>query len=303
MTQLQRWHGWRATGTPESERQGKRHKGCRRRAGGDGDEPPTDDELRDRFIQAYPDYGYGLGVWRQYAEGIWEGVDEVEIKDRVCRIMEAAKPEEIRPTRALMNSVAELARVRVAVPDRAWDADPDVLVCANGALNLRTRELMPHAREHYATAAVPYEYAVGAYSEVWEERVMGELVAEHLGVEAVGFLQEFAGYALTADNRLDMAIWLTGKHGGGRSTILAGLEAMLGPRAGVLSLGDIERSTFALTNLPGKTLVTATEQPAVYLRGGGTLNAIISGEPIQVNRKYRDPIKPRRKVRSVWPGR
>jgi putative DNA primase/helicase len=85
-----------------------------------------------------------------------------------------------------------------------------------------------------------------------------------------------------------------------RSTILAGLEAMLGPRAGVLSLSDIDRSTFALTNLPGKTLVTATEQPAVYLRGGGTLNAIISGEPIQIDRKYRDPITITPRCKIAW---
>jgi putative DNA primase/helicase len=75
---------------------------------------------------------------------------------------------------------------------------------------------------------------------------------------------------------------------------------MLGPKAGVLSLSDIERSTFALTNLPGKTLVTATEQPVTFLRGGGTLNAIISGEPIQVDRKYRDPITVVPRCKIAW---
>jgi putative DNA primase/helicase len=73
---------------------------------------------------------------------------------------------------------------------------------------------------------------------------------------------------------------------------------MLGHRAGVLGLADLERSRFTLADLPGKTLVVASEQPSSYLASTNTLNAIISGEPLQVERKYRDPVTviPRAKV-------
>jgi putative DNA primase/helicase len=73
---------------------------------------------------------------------------------------------------------------------------------------------------------------------------------------------------------------------------------MLGHRAGILGLADLERSRFTLADLPGKTLVVASEQPSSYLASTNTLNAIISGEPIQVERKYRDPftVVPRAKV-------
>lgn len=86
--------------------------------------------------------------------------------------------------------------------------------------------------------------------------------------------------------------------GGGRSTFLAGLGAMLGPRAGLLGLSEIQRNRFALADIPGKTLLTATEQPAGYLRTSHVLKALISGEPIQVEKKYRDPfvLVPRAKI-------
>jgi P4 family phage/plasmid primase-like protien len=261
---------------------------------------PTDDELRDRFIERRPEYAYGLGRWRHYGVGVWEATDELGVRDEVCHILEEAKKEKIRPNRALVLSVSELAKARVAVADEKWDADPDILVCANGALRLSTRELEPHSRDHYATARVPYDYAPDAVPEVWEQRVMGELIAQNLGVETVDFIQEFAGYALTPDTSHEIALWFTGKHGGGRSTILAGLGAMLGPRAGILSLSDLDRSGFALTNLPGKTLVTATEQPSTFLRGGGVLNAIISGEPIQIDLKFRDPIEITPRCKIAW---
>ena len=261
---------------------------------------PTDDELRDRFIERCPEYAYGLGRWRRYGVGVWETTDELGVRDEVCRILEEAKNEKIRPNRALVLSVSELAKARVAVADEKWDADPDILVCANGALRLSTRELEPHSRDHYATARVPYDYDPDAVPGVWEQRVMGELIAQNLGVETVDFIQEFAGYALTPDTSHEIALWFTGKHGGGRSTILAGLGAMLGPRAGILSLSDLDRSGFALTNLPGKTLVTATEQPSTFLRGGGVLNAIISGEPIQIDLKFRDPIEITPRCKIAW---
>ena len=86
--------------------------------------------------------------------------------------------------------------------------------------------------------------------------------------------------------------------GGGRSTFLAGLAAMLGSKVGLLGLSEIERNRFALADIPGKTLLTSTEQPAGYLRTSHVLNALISGEPIQVEKKYRDPfvLVPRAKI-------
>jgi len=118
------------------------------------------------------------------------------------------------------------------------------------------------------------------------------------GEDVAPFLQEFAGYALTTDTSHELALWLYGPPGGGRSTFLAGLGAMLGPRAGLLGLSEIQRNRFALADIPGKTLLTATEQPAGYLRTSHVLNALISGEPIQVEKKYRDPfvLVPRAKI-------
>jgi P4 family phage/plasmid primase-like protien len=286
--QLKRWHGWGSEGKGGSPRRG------------DDEDRPTDDELRDRFIERHAEYAFGLGTWRRYGGGIWEPASELMVKDRVCRVLEDAKGEKVRPNKSVMTSVAELAKVRLAVDDDVWDANPNILVCANGALNLETRELLPHSREHFATSAAPYDYDEDAQSDVWEQRVMGELIADHFDLATMRFFQEFAGYCLTIDTSHEIALWLTGRHGGGRSTILAGLKAMLGPRAGVLSLSDIERSSFALTNLPGKTLVSATEQPGTFLRGGGVLNAIISGEPIQVDIKFKDPVVITPRCKVAW---
>jgi putative DNA primase/helicase len=253
---------------------------------------PTHDELRDRWIDGNPNHAYGLSEWRHYEEGIWPVVSETAIKAEISDVLEEAKPEGVKPTANILASVTELTRVKVFVPDERWDADPDVLVCKNGALRISTGELVEHRPGHYATSRVPYEYRPGIKTLAWDYFIRNTVPV------AAAFLQEFAGYALTTNMSHELAVWLYGPPGSGKSTFLTGLQAMLGHRAGILGLADLEKSRFTLADLPGKTLVVASEQPSSYLASTNTLNAIISGEPIQVERKYRDPftVIPRAKV-------
>ncbi len=67
-----------------------------------------------------------------------------------------------------------------------------------------------------------------------------------------------------------------------------GIASMHGSRAGVLGLAQIERSNSALADLTGKTLLTATEQPSLFMHSAHVLNALISGEPLTVEKKHRD---------------
>ena len=253
---------------------------------------PTHDELRDRWIGHNPHHAHGLGEWRRYEAGTWPTVSETSVKAEISDVIEKAKPEGVKPTASILSSVAELTRIKVYVPDERWDADPDILVCRNGALRISAGELLSHRPEHYATSAVPYDYEAGSVPAYWRLFLRNTLPT------AAAFLQEFAGYALTTNMAHELAVWLFGPPGSGKSTFLAGLQAMLGHRAGLLGLAELERSRFTLADLPGKTLVVASEQPSSYLASTNTLNAIISGEPLQVERKYRDPftVIPRAKV-------
>ncbi len=255
---------------------------------------PTHDELRDRWIGANPHHTHGLGEWRRYEGGIWPAVPETSVKADISSIIEEAKPEGIKPTASILSSVTELTRIKVYVADERWDADPDTLVCKNGALRISAGELLDHRPGHYATSAVPYEYDPNAAPAIWRYFLENTVPAD------AAFLQEFAGYALTTEMAHELAIWLFGPPGSGKSTFIAGLAAMLGHRAGILGLADLERSRFTLADLPGKTLVVASEQPSSYLASTNTLNAIISGEPIQVERKYHDPFTVIPKAKVCW---
>src|SRR5215208_1838273 len=255
---------------------------------------PTHDELRDRWIAGNSHHAHGLGEWRRYEDGIWPTVAETSVKAEIANVIETAKPEGIKPTASILASVTELTRIKVFVPDEQWDADPDILVCKNGSLRVSTGELSEHRPGHYATSAVPYEYDPDVRPVIWDYFLRNTVPS------AANFLQEFAGYALITEIAHELAVWLFGPPGSGKSTFIAGLQAMLGHRAGILGLADLERSRFTLADLPGKTLVVASEQPSSYLASTNTLNAIISGEPLQVERKYHDPFTVIPKAKVCW---
>lgn len=260
---------------------------------------PTDDILRDRFLSdAGTDIIFGLGEFRRYQNGIWQTVPTMVVENEICQVIEAAKGENVKPSMRLLNSVSGLTKRRVFVEDKAFNSDPDYLVCANGTLHISEMKLMEHTKKLYATSGVDYDYNPQAKCPSWKTFCIS--LAQRTSPTIVDFLQEFAGYALTTDMRYETAVWLHGTPGAGRSTFLLGLETMLNKRAGVLGLAQIERSQFALSNLIGKTLLVAGEQPNVFLKSTNLLNSIISGDKISIDRKFLPEIEIYPRAKIAW---
>jgi putative DNA primase/helicase len=212
----------------------------------------------------------------------------------IMQVIESAKSEGIRPSASTIRSVMELARLKVAVGDHLWDANHNVVVCRNGVLDVRTGKLRAHAPANYVTSAVPFDYNTEAIAPTWEFFLNATVP------DCQGFIQEFAGYCLTGDTKHEIALWLWGPRGSGKSTCQEGFLAMLGEKATNLGLANIERSNFALGNLNGKTLAVASEQPALYIQASHILNALISGEPVTIERKFKDPFTIRPTVKLLW---
>lgn len=198
-----------------------------------------------------------------------------------------------RRTRARISSIEAMARARRAIPADSMDA-ADMLNLQNGTFHFETETIHPHNPADRLTYCLPYEYNPAAVAPNWHSFL------SRIDAETAAFLQEFAGYSLTPDCRHEIAVWLYGPPGGGKSTFLGGLQAVLGPKAMNLGLADIERNRFSLANLPGKTLAVATEQPSDFLASTHILNAVISGEPVTVDRKYAPAIDITPRAKLAW---
>lgn len=254
---------------------------------------PDDNQLAKRWLFNNPRVAWGMGEWRRYKDGIWTKIESDLVKNDVKKVIEAAAREGVRCTANLVSSTTELARLEVVVPSDMWDASANLLPCKNGVLDIPSRTLLPHTPSIYATSQLPFDYDPAATCPAFMQALQQI-------PDAIEFLQEFAGYSITPDTKHETAIWLYGEPGTGKSTVLEGLKAMLGSRAGILGLADIERSKFALANLPGKTLVVSSEQPDSFISLSYLLNQIISGETVTVERKYFDAIDITPRAKIIW---
>jgi len=252
------------------------------------------DELRDRWMERYPHHVRSGDDWWAYRAGFWEREDDGVIESQVIDVLEGSRDEGVKVTGHLMGSVLKLARATTYTKRDIWDANPGILVCQNGTLEIEKRILRDHSPEDYATGALTYDYEPTATADVFLA-VLNQVVPD-----AVLFLQEFAGYCLTTDTSLETALWLKGPQGSGKSTVIEGFQAMLGPRAGTLGLAEIENSSFALEGIPGKTLLTSTEQPASFLKSTHVIDALISGEPLNIDRKYKAAERYRPIAKIMW---
>jgi putative DNA primase/helicase len=190
--------------------------------------------------------------------------------------------------------VRRLSEYKTFVGREKWNANEDVMVFENGTLEVRGRRFREHSPEDYATARLPYNYDPAATCETFEA-VLGNAIPD-----VASSLQEFAGYCLTTDTSHETAVWFVGPRGCGKSTVIEGLQAMLGPKHGILGLGEIEMSRFALARIPGKLLLTSTEQPASYLKSTHIVDALISGETLTVERKGKDVEEVRPTAKIIW---
>lgn len=256
---------------------------------------PTETELRARWMKDHPQTVFSASeFWRYRERGVWERVEDAIIEAELNAVLNRAEVEGVKVNGRLLASVMRITRAEIVRPSDIWDTDPHILVCQNGVLDLHAALFREHDAADYATTALPYAYDPDADAPAWR------CFLAALNPDVVPFLQEYAGYCLTTDTRQELAVWLHGQPGGGKSTFIEGLRAMLGPKAANLSLRDIERSQFGLAGIRGKTLLVASESPTDYVTTTDILNSLISGETVRVEQKHRDAFDMTPRAKICW---
>jgi putative DNA primase/helicase len=120
-----------------------------------------------------------------------------------------------------------LAQSELPVKPSQLDADPFVLNCPNGTLELRTLHLRAHRREDFLTKVTAAPYVPDARNSIWEGFLARSLPAE--GLRA--YVQRVAGYALTGSTAEEKLFLVHGPTAGGKSTFLGALRRAWGDYA------------------------------------------------------------------------
>lgn len=261
--------------------------------------PWTDRGMAERMMKLYGhilQYCMETRRWYRYNGTKWEGIADFNVDYNVyCTLTETRKALEedwkqkdaesmpdndeeksrARIRRYLISrennnattNIIKAARDMATIHIGAFDADPWLLNCPNGVVNLKTFQLMPHDPAQLmmkCTGAAPIP---GARSELWEKTV-AEIMPDE---ETRKWMQKFAGYCLTGSTREEKFLFLFGPGGSGKSTFLEVIARAMGDYADTFPVemlltrrndaGSGNEATPQLAKLAGVRLAVTSEAP------------------------------------------
>ena len=129
-----------------------------------------------------------------------------------------------------IDAMIALAKSEPGIPIKhdELDADPWLLNCRNGTIDLRTGKLSPHSRSHLCTKKIDVDYDPSAQCPRWEKFLSEIMDGDQ---EMVSFLQRADGYSLTGNVSEQCLFFAFGAGENGKSTYLETKLALLGEYA------------------------------------------------------------------------
>lgn len=154
---------------------------------------------------------------------------------------------------------------RVLVPIKELDSDLYLLGCANGAVDLRTGDLIPPSQDLMITYSTGVEYHPKAKCPLFEKTVLDAFFGDQ---EMVDFFRRLMGYAILGNPKENLIVIPFGDGSNGKSTVLTTIFK---------SLGDYAKMTPAETFLgDGKSSAGGAREDLLRLRGA---RFVYVGEP------------------------
>lgn len=148
-----------------------------------------------------------------------EGLTEQEKQEVLSHARRSASRGRIK---AMLDIAKWLEGITVHAVD--LDANPWLLNCRNGVLDLKTGELRAHNPEDLITRIIPANYDPDADCPQWE-RFISTIMGNDL--EKASFLQRVVGYATTGITREHCMFVLHGPGANGKTTFLELLRELL----------------------------------------------------------------------------
>lgn len=128
--------------------------------------------------------------------------------------------------RVYIDNSIKLAAGKPAIMCKSIDFDnaPYLLNCANGVLNLKTFEFVPHSPEQRFMKCTRAAYSEKEHSSLWRD-TMRQIMPDN---DTYDYVQRMAGYCLTGRANEEKLFFLSGPGGTGKGTFIETLGHALG---------------------------------------------------------------------------
>lgn len=262
------------------------------------------------------------GTWYQYHDAKYREVGDEEFEsqwfpwshDKFVTVINVNNGSStIQPLVANTHLIANVTKAIIAdtlvphtripawVNDSKSKLDPrDLIVFSNGILHVpafldgmsEDKYLLDLTPDLFTTAALPFPFDPTATCNEWKKFLRTSLGDEQ---EKIMLLREWFGYCMTPDTSMHKLMYLRGPSGAGKSVILNILCRMVGEeQAASTSFADLA-GAFGIQSMVGKLICVIpdarTPRYGDNMRGLELLLNITSGDGVQINRKFKDPLE------------
>lgn len=216
-------------------------------------------------------------VRAMYAEA--EGISDSKERESFVKFVLRS---EAQASIAAMIALAASERGVTVLPEEL-DADPFLLNCANGTLDLRTGLLREHRREDLITKLSPVSFNPQARSDIWEFFLRDATGGDK---ELEKFLQRAAGYSLTGDTREEVLFFIHGPQAAGKSTFMETIKATLSDYArtsdfeAFLSRREVGSPRNDIARLAGARFVASIEVDEGKKLAEGLVKMLTGGDTV-----------------------
>lgn len=207
-----------------------------------------------------------------------------------------------KPNAGTVKACMYLFKSLITVSVEKFDADPELLNCNNGVVDLRTGQLLAHAPGQRFTYCVPVDYDPTADYIEWVEF----LAKVSAMPEIVDYLQLAVGYTATGYTREECLFYIYGPSRSGKGTFSETLLSILPKPLGVQAdfstftaerKGDMQN--FDLAPLKPARFVVASESNKYDTLNEAKIKTATGGDWIRCAFKHRDHFEYRPQFK-IW---
>jgi P4 family phage/plasmid primase-like protien len=213
---------------------------------------------------------------------------------------ETQKAETLKQISGVQNRISEVANnlryikeVKI-VQASDFDANPNLINCPNGVVDLQTGQLLPHSPKYLMTQMAAFPYNPKAPRPLWEKCIR-EWTEDRQ--DLADYLQIICGLALTG-HAVEEVFFLQGPTRNGKSSFVETLFKVWGSYACVLDQSLLqsgrtngEAASPQLAALRGMRLVTVGDWDANNRLSEGALKKYASADTVIARPLYSEPIQ------------
>jgi putative DNA primase/helicase len=198
------------------------------------------------------------------------------------------------PSAKHVRDLLYMLRPMITMDQKEFDAEPYLLNCKNGVVDLRCGDLVSHTSSDRFTYCVNAEYSPDA----WIDGMYPALVSQWFNgnVDHIEYMQRALGYSITGESREECMFYLVGERGrNGKGTMINGVADILGvPMTQTVTMKAFTNKTadpqgFLIAPLHNARMAIASEKSKGLTLDEELLKTVTGRDAVQVAFKGRTP--------------